>query len=86
MKTETMILTPVVARALEDRRRELDSDLDPRRFLLELNELRGVSNATQVATAAINRFKSQCAELGALDQVCAQHGITEFVMSERGEE
>jgi hypothetical protein len=79
---EKITLTPVVARALEDRRRQLDSELDPR----SIAEVGPESASFSDRVALMGKFKKQCRELGALDQVCEQHGISDWVSADRGEE
>lgn len=77
---KTVTLTPVVARALEERRRQLDSELDGEAIMKYVAS--SLPNAFDGTTRRlVGEFKQRCRELGALDEVCVAHGITEYVES-----
>lgn len=89
---KTIPLTHVVARALEERRRQLDSELDPLSIVVPFVSRQGEINVFDDAETprvqlakAIGEFKAKARELGALDEVCHAHGITEYVESTEDE-
>lgn len=72
---QTITITPTVARALEQHRQYIQGGVD---------ELTAVFANDRPSLKDIQKFAASARRLGALDEVCAQHGITEWVSANGG--